>query len=363
MTPGGAIAQGVKSLFSLSFFSIFTTDVRMQAEPYTTPLVSIIIPVKNGALTLDACLRSIKRSYYKNFEVIVVDDHSTDGTLEIARRYNCRIVEATGGSGANNARNIGAGEAKGEILVFIDSDILIARETLLGVVESLDDEGTDAVVGLYTAKHRHESYVSQYKNLWVRYSYIKSPPAIDWLFGAISGIKQTSFRKLGGFNVELLAQHGHDDIELGKRFARANLNIILNPEIEVEHLKHYTIRSFIRNEFHRSEGFAELSMRFRETTQSIRRGFVNVYPAFVVSTLFSIVVLLAAAAVVAGWTPPTFLVVVVGVYLLLNIRFLNYLEQVRGLFAMIVMVPFLFIDHLVCFVGSIVGIMKGLRAK
>ncbi|HEV8538860.1 MAG TPA: glycosyltransferase family 2 protein [Bacteroidota bacterium] len=335
----------------------------MNVSPAYNPLVSIIIPVKDGERTLDLCLRSVKRSYYKNFEVIVVDDHSTDGSFEVAKHFQCTVVQAENGSGANNARNFGAKHARGEILVFIDSDIVISRETLLDMVETLEEDGIDAVVGLYTAKHRHETYVSQYKNLWVRYSYMKSTPAIDWLFGAISGIKREAFEKLGGFNVDLLARHGHDDIELGKRFVRANLNIALNMDVEVEHLKRYTLRSFIANEYHRSAGFAELATRFGETAQSVRKGFVNVYPTFVVSTLYSVLALAVIATGVAGVIPGWSVGAVLGLYLMMNIRFLNYLEQVRGLFAMIVMIPFLFIDHLVCFVGSIVGIVRGMGRK
>lgn len=327
------------------------------------PVVSVIVPVRNGAVTLDACLRSVKRSYYKRLDVIVVDDHSGDGSATIARRHNCRVVEVSEGQGANNARNIGARHAHGEVFVFIDSDIVIGRETILGIVETLDDDQLDAVVGLYTAKHRHESFVSQYKNLWVRYSYMKSSPAIDWLFGAISGIKRPAFEKLGGFNVDLLARHGHDDIELGKRFARANLRIQLNMDIEVEHLKHYTLGSFIRNEFHRSMGFAELAMKFGETGKSINRGFVNVYPMFIASTLYSVLLLLIVLLVLAKVVPFWVGTFGAGLYMVMNIRFLNYLEQVRGLFAMMVMVPFLFIDHVVCFFGSMAGIFRGLRKK
>ncbi|MBI3766483.1 MAG: glycosyltransferase family 2 protein [Ignavibacteriales bacterium] len=336
---------------------------RMKLRSDNTPLVSVIIPVKNGGATLDACLRSIRRSYYKNIEVVVVDDHSTDETVEVARRHDCTVLEVADGHGANHARNFGARQAKGDIFVFIDSDIVVSRERVLGIIETLDEESIDAVVGIYTAKHRHESFVSQYKNLWIRYSYIKSPPAIDWLFGAISGIKRQAFERLGGFNVKLLARHGHDDIELGKRFARANLNIVLNMDIEVEHLKQYTMTSFIKNEFHRSAGFAELAVRFGEATQSMTQGFVNVYPGFILSVLFSVIVLAVLCASAVGWIPRWHAASMVGCYLLLNIRFLNYLEQVRGLFAMIVMIPFLFLDHLVCFVGSAVGLLKGLGGR
>lgn len=327
------------------------------------PFVSVIIPVKNGKATLGNCLRSIRRSYYKNFEIIVVDDHSTDGSGEIARSYKCTVIDVSEGKGANNARNVGAASAKGEIFMFVDADILIERETMLGIIETLEEDSIDAVVGIYTAKHRHESFISQYKNLWVRYSYIKSPPAIDWLFGSISGIKRDAFNRLGGFNVELLAKHGHDDIELGKRFAQQNFRIELNMDIEVEHLKRYTIRSFIKNEFNRSMGFAELAIRFNETAKSLKQGFVNVYPSFVISTLISVFILTLLILYFIQIIPISWFLVPLGLYVFLNLRFLNYLEQVRGIFAMLVMIPFLFLDHLVCFAGSVVGTLRGIFTR
>jgi glycosyltransferase involved in cell wall biosynthesis len=335
----------------------------MQTATEQNPLVSVIIPVKNGSATIGSCLQSVKRSYYKNLEVIVVDDHSTDGTADIARRYGCTVLQVTDGHGANHARNVGAASAKGTILLFIDADIMIRRETILTVVEKLEEEGVDAVVGLYTARHRHENFVSQYKNLWVRYSYLKSPAEIDWLFGAISGIKREAFEKLGGFDTGLRNQQGTEDIELGKRFSQAKMNVLLDIDIEVEHLKNYTLRSFITNEFTRSRGFAELATQLGETVVSLRKGFANVYPSFVLSTFFSLIVLTAVVISLAGFLPPWYSLLAIGFYLVLNIRFLNYLEQVRGLFAMMVMIPILFLDHLVCCAGSVTGVVRGLFLK
>jgi glycosyltransferase involved in cell wall biosynthesis len=331
----------------------------MEISPAQSPLVSIIIPVKNGERTLGHCLRSIGRSYYKNFEVLVVDDHSTDSTREVASQLGASVLTAENGAGANFARNLGAGKAKGEILIFLDSDILVKRETILGIVETLEEGSIDAVVGLYSAKHRREPLVSEYKNLWVRYSYIKSPAVIDWLFGAISGIRREAFEKLGGFDVNMLTRQV-DDVDLGKRFAKANLNIELNMEIEVEHMKIYTLSSFVKNEFQRSYGFAKLATKLGEASGSLSKGFANVYPEFIISTVFSMVIVVivagAATRVLPWWVVASF----AGAYLVLNIRFLNYLEQVRGLFAMIVMLPILFLDHLVCLAGSVFGVLASL---
>ncbi len=136
-------------------------------------------------------------------------------------------------------------------------------------------------------------------------------------------------------------------------------------DIEVEHLKNYTLWTFIKNEYHRSLGFVELAMRFGEVSRSLKKGFVNVYPMFVISTLFPVVVLGVVVAGLGGWIPDWKLAVaaVVALYLLMNIRFLNYLEQVRGLFAMVAMIPFLFIDHVVCLIGSSVGMVRGLMKR
>lgn len=321
----------------------------------TSPVLSVIIPVHNGADYLETCLRAVFRSSFKQFEVIVVDDHSTDGSEAIARRFPCTVVALEGKGGANAARNFGATAASGRVLVFLDADVRIGRDSLALIAEIIQEREADAVVGLYTTRHRHESFVSQYKNLWVRYSYLKSPPMIDWLFGAISGIRRDAFDSVGGFDESLLSRHGNDDIELGKRLALDKLRIYLSQDLEVEHLKIYSLGSFIRNEFERSKGFVRLARRFGEVGRSLSGGFANVYPAFVLSTpLAGLIVILALLTLIAG-LDRTWLLGASAVYVLMNLRFLNYLEQVRGLFAMLAMVPILFLDHLVCLAGVLAG--------
>jgi len=334
-----------------------------QGGSHGAPLVSVIIPAKNAASTIGIVLRGVRRSSYRHIEMIVADDGSTDATAAAAVQGGARIVTSSSGSGANHARNTGAAAARGEVLIFIDADIVIARDTIMTIVESLEDRSADAVVGIYTAKHRHESFISQYKNLWVRYSYLKSPPAIDWMFGAISGIRKDAFLAIGGFDGNLLAREGHDDIELGKRLSRARLSITLNLDCEVEHLKQYSLRSFILNEYRRSAGFATLALRLGEEGTALKRGFANVSPVFIYSAILSPLLLAALLGGLLHLVPATIPAAAGALYLLMNIRFLNYLEQVRGLFAMMAMIPILFLDHLVCFAGSVAGFLRGGSGK
>ncbi len=110
----------------------------------TKPLVSVIVPMRNSAATLEGCLKSIKNQTYSPIELIVVDNHSSDATLEIAKRFtNMRFVQ---GPERSAQRNFGAARASGSYLLMVDSDMEVSRN----VVEACIDEttGDPAVQGV-----------------------------------------------------------------------------------------------------------------------------------------------------------------------------------------------------------------------
>jgi len=87
-----------------------------------TPLVSVVIPCYNQAHFLGEAIESVLKQTYKHFEIVVVDDGSTDNTSEVARRYSgIRCIEQAN-QGLSAARNTGIRESKGEYLVFLDAD-------------------------------------------------------------------------------------------------------------------------------------------------------------------------------------------------------------------------------------------------
>jgi glycosyltransferase involved in cell wall biosynthesis len=108
-----------------------------------SPLVSVIVPTRNSARTLDACLASVRAQLHHHIELIVVDNKSTDQTLEIARRY-CDVVESFGPE-RSAQRNCGARIARGDYFLFIDSDMTLSP----GVVgECLDAARLNAAPGV-----------------------------------------------------------------------------------------------------------------------------------------------------------------------------------------------------------------------
>lgn len=91
-------------------------------------LVSIIIPTKNSANTIDKCLKSIDDQTYANIEVILVDNFSNDDTIDIAKKYGAKIIEDS--SIRTKARNIGSERSKGIFILSIDSDMELTEKVV-----------------------------------------------------------------------------------------------------------------------------------------------------------------------------------------------------------------------------------------
>jgi glycosyltransferase involved in cell wall biosynthesis len=115
----------------------------------TLPFVSVIVPVLNGESCISDCLRSLLQLEYprERLEIIVVDNGSTDGTLELVRRFPVRLIhEYKPGSYA--ARNAGVRLAKGEILAFTDADCIVESNWIQEIVIILEHTGAQAVIGV-----------------------------------------------------------------------------------------------------------------------------------------------------------------------------------------------------------------------
>ncbi len=123
--------------------------------------VSIIIPTYNEADVISSCLSSLNQQSYKDFEVIIVDDGSTDGTLQILRAASDIKVYSQNHQGPAMARNLGAKHAKGEILVFIDSDMTFDKKFITMLIRPI-------VNGQSKGTWSRDEYVSNWENKWAR---------------------------------------------------------------------------------------------------------------------------------------------------------------------------------------------------
>lgn len=103
----------------LAVRSAFADPFRMGRREW--PFISVVICTYNGSRTLDECLSRVTRLTYPSYEVIVVNDGSTDSSAEIARRHSVKLITTDNG-GLSRARNVGAAEACGDVVAYLDDD-------------------------------------------------------------------------------------------------------------------------------------------------------------------------------------------------------------------------------------------------
>ena len=107
------------------------------------PLVSITIPTYNSEETFETTLQSVIDQDYGNYEIIVIDKESNDRTLEIARKFNCKIFNDTGK--LLGSRYIGVRESKGEFVVLLDSDQVLDKTSISRTVKLMNEQDWDMV--------------------------------------------------------------------------------------------------------------------------------------------------------------------------------------------------------------------------
>lgn len=125
--------------------------------------VSIIIPIYNGERYLYQCLESIQMQGYTDFEVLMIDDGSTDGSagicMEFAERDSRFRYKHKENGGVSSARNVGIEESTGEWLFFVDADDNLPDGAIENMISCLEDERTDLVVGAYVIDNKEKQTV------------------------------------------------------------------------------------------------------------------------------------------------------------------------------------------------------------
>jgi len=108
--------------------------------------ISIIVPVYNNAKDINECLSAIKAACFPGCEVIVVDDASTDDSSSVAAREGVRVLRLNKNSGVSAARNYGASQAQGDILFFVDADIVVAPGSVNRIAKTFKEHPDLAAV-------------------------------------------------------------------------------------------------------------------------------------------------------------------------------------------------------------------------
>ncbi len=213
--------------------------------------ISVVIPVFNDALSLARCLQALKHSLLQPRECIVVDDGSTDNSPAIARQAGASVVRAHRRMGPAAARNRGAAFAKGGLIVFIDSDVCVHPDTLGRIhARFAGDTTLDALIGSYDDEPDSPGLVSQYKNLLHHFMHQHSRKDASTFWTGCGAIRREVFLRIGGFD-ESYVRPCIEDIALGHRLRRAGYRIELDTAVQVKHLKHWSVASWLHTDIWR----------------------------------------------------------------------------------------------------------------
>ncbi|MGA7877688.1 MAG: glycosyltransferase, partial [Desulfoferrobacter sp.] len=209
-------------------------------------LVSVIIPVYNARPHIGRAIDAVMNSAYRPCELIVVDDASTDGSAEVARTCGATVIAMEHQSGPAAARNRGAGMAKGDILLFVDSDVLIETDTVARIVEDFSKHDIAAVFGSYDDEPEAKNFLSQYKNLCHHFVHQQSCTEAATFWAGCGAIRRDVFDTADGFDEQRYSKPSIEDIELGYRIKRLGFRILLDKELQVKHLKKWNFRNLMR---------------------------------------------------------------------------------------------------------------------
>jgi glycosyltransferase involved in cell wall biosynthesis len=294
------------------------------------PLVSVIIPIYNAQDTLALCLDRLYQSDYPNFEVILVDDCSSDASPEIAKKYKARLLRLPRNQGAAAARNQGVQKAKGTILLFMDSDILVEPDSLSLVVDDLKDATIAGVVGLLSPRLKFTNFSSNYKNLYMHYTYSILPRSVSVFYTSFAAIRKDIFEACGGFD-ENYRQATIEDIEVGERITSRGHKLIMDKRLQVEHLRHYFFDALLKTGFKRAFGIMKIMLRKKFSAEE-KAGYQTSPFGYRAGIGISFFIFLALFGGVVKCNFMHFVWAAL-LYLLLfflNIDFLLYLRQEKG---------------------------------
>ena len=225
--------------------------------------LSIIIPNYNGARTIGACLDALMAHRDEGCEIVVADDGSYDGSVDVIRQYPVKLILLAQHSGASAARNTGARGSAGEALFFIDNDCVVTDATIPRVRKNLSEQPHDVVVGgTYTAIPYDAGFFSSFQSAFINYFETKKAIGPDYIATHAMVIRSAAFKEIGGFKEDFLPIL--EDVEFSHRLRRSGLRLIMDPDLQVRHIFHHSLARSLRNAFNKTRYWTEYSLANRD---------------------------------------------------------------------------------------------------
>lgn len=215
--------------------------------------ISVIMPVFNGAafiaLSVPPLIAMERRG--EILEVIVIDDGSTDDSKKMAEQMGAKVLSSGGRIGPGGARNQAAEVARGDLLWFVDADVVVHPDAARYLSSGFGEQQVVAVFGSYDSSPPARNFFSQYKNLVHHYYHQRASDEAQTFWSGCGAVRRAAFLNSGGFDVERYKFPSIEDIELGHRLIKAGGRVRLLRDVQCTHLKVWRFGNLIHTEIFR----------------------------------------------------------------------------------------------------------------
>lgn len=206
--------------------------------------VSLYIPCYNAAKYIEKCLQSILAQTYSIKEILIVDDGSTDNTLEIVKRFsNIRIVKHPENRGLGAARNTGIRELNTEFIANIDSDCVAEKDWLKQLMDNMTDTKIAGVGGKLVESNQSTTpdywRMVHMKQHWGDEKIVNP----DWLWGHSSVFRKSVLDVVNGYQEKF--RTNYEDLDLSRRLREKGYTLLYEPQAVVHHLRNDTALSVL----------------------------------------------------------------------------------------------------------------------
>ncbi len=170
----------------------------------------------------------------------------TDRSPKISREKGAVVLKTPRQTGPGGARNLGAEQARGEVLFFVDADCVVKPDTLDRVAQTfVNYPDVAAVFGSYDDEPAEENFISQYKNLFHRFVHQQGRVEAETFWAGCGAMRRDVFLSVNGFDAERYPRPAIEDIELGYRLRAKGCRILLDKQLQAKHLKRWTLKTML----------------------------------------------------------------------------------------------------------------------
>ena len=286
----------------------------------------IVIPVHNQASELRECVRALQSGEIGSGTTIVVDDASTDGTADTAASLPVAVLRCPTNVGPAAARNLGARQGRGTIILFVDADVVLAPgalERILTTFRSRPDVA--AIFGSYDDQPSAPSLVSQYRNLLHHFVHQNGPREASTFWTGCGAVRRDAFEAVGGFD-ERRDLNFIEDVEFGYRLRQAGYRILLDKQLLARHLKRWRLVSMIKTDLlNRALPWSRLILANRQVSRDLNLAWPHRCSVALTG--------LGGASLAVGIFSPQAVLVALGVIAavaILNAPFFEFLVRKKG---------------------------------